>query len=83
MANEPMTEQTAIRLADAIERLADTLERGGGDSLHQQVSMAERARLANLIIGGPAAAIAENKRNRLKRPRVKTGQRKPSKEGHK
>ena len=60
-----ITEQTAIRLAAALERVADMLERGG--SLNTAAVTSERATVAELIVGGPDALKAMNKRNRGKR----------------
>ena len=66
---DQLSEQTALRLVSAIERLADAMERGGGAV--PAASMIERAYVAKSIIDGPEAAIAENRRNRLRRPRKK------------
>lgn len=63
-----ITEATAIRLASAIERVADVLERGASSA---PIPSSERAVVADLIIGGPDALKALNKRNRAIKTRTK------------
>lgn len=59
-----ITEHTAQRLASALERMADVLERGG---VHAPAGADGQAYVARSIVGGIEGIKAENKRNRLKR----------------
>lgn len=63
-----ITEATAIRLVSAIERVADVLERGASSA---PMSSSERAVVADLIVGGPEALKALNKRNRAIKTQTK------------
>jgi len=60
---EPLTEQTAQRLASALERVADVLERGG---MQQIANNSHNALMADIAIRGPAALVEHNKRARLR-----------------
>jgi len=61
-----LTEQTGQLLIIALERLAVAIE-GGAVALETREA---RAYVARSIIDGPEGAIAENKRNRVRRTRA-------------
>jgi hypothetical protein len=61
---EPLTEHTAQRLASALERVADVLERGGVQKIADQ---SHDALLADIALRGPVALVEHNKRNRVRR----------------
>ena len=65
---QPLTEQTAIRLASALERVADVLERGG---MQQIAAQSHRALMADVAVRGPEALVEHNKRNRRVTRRAK------------
>jgi hypothetical protein len=64
----PITESTALRLAEALERVAAALEGGKGASFIPP-EPSEREYVARMIVGGWQAAKAENARNRKKNSR--------------
>lgn len=64
MNADTITESTAVRLATALERMADVLERGG---VQQIVETSHNALLADISIRGVDALIEHNKRNRVRR----------------
>jgi len=60
-----ITESTALRLAEALERVAVALEGGQGDQrLYPPPRPSGSERVARLIVGGLEAAKAENARHR-------------------
>ncbi len=62
-----LSEQTALRLAAAMERLADIMEGQGCTGAAQPIH--EDSAVASFIVGGPAALVAHNKRNPVSRKR--------------
>ena len=59
-----MTEETARALVSAMRELTEAI-RHGGSRLGSHVD--DGAYVARMVLGGPDAAIAENRRNRAKR----------------
>ena len=60
---QPLTEQTAQRLASALERVADILERGG---VQQITDQSHNALMADIALRGPVALREHNKRNKVR-----------------
>jgi len=67
-----LSEDTALRLAVALERVADALE--GGSSFGHVLSCSEDADVAACIVGGPEYVRAQNKAKR-RRPVNKASER--------
>lgn len=65
MKEQPLTEETAVRLASALERVADVLERGGARHI---TDASHNALMADIALRGADALIEHNKRNRVRRP---------------
>jgi len=61
-----LTEETAVRLASALERVADVLERGG---IQHITDASHNALMADISLRGVDALIEHNKRNRVQRTR--------------